>query len=213
MEVDIIVDLRDRLGMIRDQGKRPTCMAFAASDAHSFARASSEPLSVEYAFFHAINRTVHKDRTRGIAFRHVSEAISKDGQPLEADWSYLTNLSAGDDWSPPATVGRVFYRNSNKLAATMPVVYAGLDEGHPMILTTNIGISFYQPNLKRLVLQPSTERTIATHALLAVGYAKIERDRCVLVRNSWGERWADKGYAWVHEGYLKTRLLGVGAMV
>jgi hypothetical protein len=213
MEIEIIVDLRNRFGMARDQGRRPTCMAFATSDAHSFARDSAEPLSVEYLFFHAVDRTAHKDRTRGIAFRHISEAISQDGQPPETSWLYLANLSAADEWNPPSAVGPIFYRRSNSVTATVPAIYARLDGGHPAILSINIGISFFQADLRSLPLLQSAERTVATHAVLAVGYGKIDTGNCLLVRNSWGEGWADRGYGWIHEAYLTPRLLGVGIML
>ena len=51
-----VVDLRGDLGPARDQDPRPTCMAFAASDAHGAARDGWEPLSTEWAYYHALKR-------------------------------------------------------------------------------------------------------------------------------------------------------------
>ena len=56
MMVTAMVDLRAQFGAVRDQGDRPTCLAFAASDAHAACRPHWEPLSSEYAFFHAQKR-------------------------------------------------------------------------------------------------------------------------------------------------------------
>jgi hypothetical protein len=89
MTPDVIVDLRNQFGPVRDQGARPTCMAFAASDAHSFARASVDPLSAEYAFYHAVHRQLIPDRTKGVSFSAMVDAIATDGQPLESSWPYL----------------------------------------------------------------------------------------------------------------------------
>ena len=54
--IKILVDLRNNLGPARDQDPRPTCMAFAASDAHAAARDGWEPLSTEWAYYHALKR-------------------------------------------------------------------------------------------------------------------------------------------------------------
>ena len=51
-----LVDLRGSFGPARDQNPRPTCMAFAASDAHAGARSGWTPLSAEWAYYHAVKR-------------------------------------------------------------------------------------------------------------------------------------------------------------
>ena len=48
--VEVDVDLRGEFGPVRDQGSRPTCLAFAASDSHAGVRAGWRPLSCEFAF-------------------------------------------------------------------------------------------------------------------------------------------------------------------
>jgi C1A family cysteine protease len=211
--MEVIVDLRPQIGHTRDQGKRPTCAAFAASDAHSFARGSLDALSAEYAFFHAVKRTAAKDRNKGVSLKHVFEAISEDGQPLEAGWPYLISLSATDEWNPPQTIEAIFCCSSNRLAAVMASIYKGLDEGRPVILGMNIGVSFYHAGHNAIISAAVNEPRLNSHAVLAVGYGKKGRVRFVLIRNSWGKKWGDNGYAWIHEDYLKPRLLVAGVMV
>jgi C1A family cysteine protease len=54
------------------------------------------------------------------------------------------------------------------------------------------------------------EQLIGGHAMLAVGYddeRMIGPDQgAVLVRNSWGQGWGDKGYAWLPYRYIETKL-------
>ena len=57
--ITIRKDLRSRFGPPRDQGQRPTCLAFAMSDAHGAARGPWEDLSCEYLFHHAKKREQH----------------------------------------------------------------------------------------------------------------------------------------------------------
>ncbi len=44
------------------------------------------------------------------------------------------------------------------------------------------------------------------HAVLLVGYEMRNGQLFFLMRNSWGEAWADRGYAWVSAAYLQTQL-------
>ena len=56
-DIAVECDLGSLFGDVRDQGDRPTCLAFAASDAHAALRAGWEPLSCEYAFYQAQRRS------------------------------------------------------------------------------------------------------------------------------------------------------------
>ena len=62
--VEITIDLRGQFGPARDQGKRPTCMSFAASDAHAAAKDTLDPLSAEFAHYHAVQRASPPIRIR-----------------------------------------------------------------------------------------------------------------------------------------------------
>ena len=42
------------------------------------------------------------------------------------------------------------------------------------------------------------------HAVLAIGYDDVNRK--LLIRNSWGEDWGDKGYAWLPYSYIEQGL-------
>ena len=46
-------DLRGRFGSARDQGRRPTCLVFAASDSHAATRQPWSELCCEYLFYAA----------------------------------------------------------------------------------------------------------------------------------------------------------------
>jgi Papain family cysteine protease len=41
------------------------------------------------------------------------------------------------------------------------------------------------------------------HAFSLVGYTHVDSERYFLVKNSWGPRWGDGGYAWIHEQSLR----------
>ncbi len=91
MTVEVVCDLRYRFGPARDQGTRPTCLAFAASDAHAALREPWGPLSCEFAFYHA-QRRAGRPPTSGALLPHMLETLKEDGQPVERDWPYLARL-------------------------------------------------------------------------------------------------------------------------
>ncbi len=51
------------------------------------------------------------------------------------------------------------------------------------------------------------------HAFSIVGYTHVEGERYFLIKNSWGERWGDKGYAWIHELTLRKIIHGGSVVV
>ncbi len=211
MTPDVIVDLRNQFGPVRDQGERPTCMAFAASDVHSFARDSLDMLSAEYAFYHAVHRQLTPDRTKGVSFSAMVDTIAMDGQPMESGWPYLSDLQANDPWTPPASPGTIYRRNTRTIVNALKEIFDALLTGSPVILGMEISNSFY--NLRAGdVLPVANEALAGRHALIAVGLGVQNSAHCLLLRNSWGTGWGEFGHGWIHEDYLAPRLIVAGIM-
>jgi hypothetical protein len=212
MGIKVSVDLRHRFGPIRHQRKRPTCMAFAASDAHSFARGELDALSAEYAFYHAVQRKPVPDRSKGVSYEVMTETIAVDGQPLEVGWPYLENLQPADPWTPPTSSGTVYRRTAKTIGKTVDDLVKALDCGSAVLVVMEISTTFYRLK-ENSVLPPLTgEKRRAVHAMVVVGYGEHNGERCLLLRNSWGDTWANEGYGWVHENYLAPRLITAGVM-
>lgn len=210
MGISILVDLRGRFGPVRNQGGRPTCIAFAASDTHSFARGSADYLSVEYAFYHAVRRQKPADPTQGVSMPTILDAISADGQPPEDVWPYLPVLPTPiSSWAPPDNAAPIFRHGLVAKGATTSTIIAALDGGQPTLLAARISEQFHRPPSDYIVRPVAGDRDTGNHALIAVGHGTSANDTVILVRNSWGERWADQGYIWVTSEYLASRLFGI----
>lgn len=204
----VTVDLRPLFGPIRNQGPRPTCLAFAASDAHAALRDGWVALSCEYAFYHA-QRRAQRTPSQGALISSMSEVLRHDGQPTESGWPYLpATPTDATSWRPPAEVGPLFGCVGEISNASVDQIVAALDQGRPVIILTTLSRAFFSPSAQAVVDPavgevPEPERR---HAVIAVGHGTVDGKRAILVRNSWGSRWGDGGYAWLTADFLGPRM-------
>lgn len=207
-------DISSMFGPARNQLARPTCLAFAASDAHAALRSGWAPLSCEYIFFHA-QRRANRLPSVGAILSTMLEAIRLDGQPEEIGWPYLSATPAdARSWMPPKQVGALYRRNGKTPGLTFDAIADEITSGHPVILLTMLSRSFFRPSSDGIVHpetaeNPEPERR---HAVIGVGHGKADGHRAILVRNSWGAGWGVGGYAWLTEAFLKPRLFAIAML-
>lgn len=214
-DITVSVDLRGLLGPIRNQGARPTCLAFAASDAHAALRGAWKPLSCEYAFYQA-QRRAGRPPDAGALLSSMLEALREDGQPEESGWPYLpTTPTDTASWTPPLDVGTMFGRNGKTSVHAVDLVIQELEQGRPMIILLVLSRTFYQPHPQGVVDPAADEKPEPQrrHAVLAVGHGTVDEQRAILVRNSWGPTWADAGYGWLTERFLGPRIFAAATLL
>jgi len=213
MTITIARDLRGKFGEVRDQRARPTCLAFATSDLHAISH--PEPftaLSVEYLFFHAVQRSRSPNPRKGVTLTAIAGALRTEGQPIEAAWPYLpavpTDLSK---WRPPR--GLTVYRQA--LCArtdSVAAIISAIDNKQAVLLCLKISEAFYHPDEFGVVAYIKNDRDTGYHAVLAVGRGAVGGDSMILVRNSWGGDWGAGGHAWLHSGYVSHRLCSMSTI-
>lgn len=212
--VEIDVDLRGLFGAVRDQGARPTCLAFAASDSHAGLRAGWDPLSCEFAFYHA-QRRAGRTVAQGAVLGAMLEALRIDGQPVEGGWPYLDAAPADPAaWMPPNDVGERFARVGVAGGGDLAGVRANLAAGRPMLVLTMLSRSFFMPVEGVVDAAPGeVPEPSQRHALVAVGAGRVLGMPAVLVRNSWGLAWGLDGHAWLTDRFLGPRLFATAALL
>ncbi len=209
------VDLRSLFGPSRNQGSRPTCMAFAASDTHAALRTGWAPLSCEYAFYQA-QRRAGRPPSEGALLSSMLDALREDGQPEESGWPYLATTPADvGTWAPPAKIGALFGRNGEKSSPSLDRVIHELDQGRPVIVLLMLSRAFYAPTSQAVVdpaigEAPEPERR---HAVIAVGHGTVDGQRAILIRNSWGPTWGEAGYGWLTERFLGPRIYATATLM
>ena len=212
--IDIVRDLRPLFGPARDQGARPTCLAFAASDTHAGLRDGWAPLSCEFAFY-AAQKRAGRPPTSGALLSTMLDALRLDGQPDEKGWPYLAAVPADHRlWTPPATVGPLYGRNGQRDGTDLSSILAALDRDTPVLMLTMLSRSFFQPRGDGVVDPANDElpEPAQRHAVVAVGHGTVDGTPAILIRNSWGPGWGLEGHAWLTERFLAPRLFATAKL-
>lgn len=209
----ITKDLRGRFLAARDQGGRPTCLAFALSDLHAAHRTPLASLSAEFLFFHTVRRTPGQRFDQGLVAPIAAESLRHDGQPLETVWPYspvwprtLTPVT------PPATTA-VWRAASDNQSASVQTIRDLLDRDRPSVIIMSLTESFFSPAADGILrLRYPDPHIPGWHAVVAVGYDNAPGRNHILIRNSWGQAWGAAGHAWLDESYLSPKLSSVTAL-
>jgi hypothetical protein len=212
--ITVLKDLRAEFGPARNQGPRPTCLAFAASDTHAALRPGWSPLSCEFAFYHA-QRRASRPPGSGALLSAMLGTLRHDGQPEEAGWPYLpATPTDAAGWAPPANVGPRFGRAGAPYAPSIDAVVAEIDANRPVILLLMLSRAFYAPSADAVIRSATGEapEPARRHAVVAVGHGRVDGERAILVRNSWGSGWGAAGHGWLTETFLAPRLFAAALL-
>jgi hypothetical protein len=213
------IDLRSRLsGGARDQGVRPTCLAFAISSAHEAERYTDttpfQHLSPESIWQHA-KAGGFTDST-GLSAPAAQAALVDEGQPLLSDWSYSAPVAT----DRPATLIDPPWNR----AAMEPIALLRDEDEQPLedalaasriiVLQVPVTGQFDWPDRSGIIWYEPNAVSRGLHAVAVVGAANIANvGRCFLIQNSWGAGWAMSGYAWAHVSFVSNAAVAVHRIV
>ena len=214
-------DLRPGCPPVYDQGQVGSCTANSIAGAFEFTQkkqmlADFMPSRL-FIYYNerAMEGTTNQDA--GAQIRDGIKSVVKQGVPPESEWPYSEDMSvvtkkpnstAYSDALQHKVVS--YHRISSRTADGMlNLMKSCLADGYPFCFgftvysafegaeVANTGI-LKMPNLKK-------EDIVGGHAVLAVGYD--DKKKMVLVRNSWGNKWGQKGYFWMPYAYISDKNL------
>lgn len=189
----------------RDQGTRPTCIAFALADVELAAAAGQVALSPEYLYQSAARQSPEWMPGSGVSLRAALAAASA-GQPVEDDYPY--QMIEPESPIPPLPHSFDLYGLPVRYyQVDIPHVLHSLQSGFAIGFGLHLTRSFYHPH-NGVVGFEAEVRPGTLHAVSAVGVGKGPGDELYfLVRNSWGKSWGINGNAWLPLAYVQTHTL------
>lgn len=225
-----MVNLVDKMGPVRDQGERGTCVSFASLAAREFLAGNAVDLSEQH-FYWNCKQHDNMPEESGTTLQTAAMVFREYGVCEESMWPYdPTQGDREDGGDPPsgweAAAEEYAWDNAGGVDASIEAIkriLAGeaVDTPQPVVIGAIVfESSFFSPDTLysgRITMPFHGEPHAGGHAMCVVGYQddnKAPGGGYWILRNSWGSRW---GAACEHGGgyglmpYAYFRLYGVDA--
>ncbi len=207
---------------VKDQGKRPTCSAFAGASAiEILLRQSKSSISVseQYLYWSSkpyCQKSPCSKKGSWISFAY-DKSISAQGFdiPNSVDCPYNAKSEPGNETQIPlingCRNGKVKVDRYKKVNSSIEL-YNSLNSNHPVIIGVKLSPNFYTTNgiitYQDSLVNGKMDQHANGHALLLIGHMKLpkklrsEGKLCYLAVNSWTKGWGAGGYACITEKWL-----------
>ena len=207
------VDLRVNDGPVFDQGSLGSCTGQATAGAYMHnLKKQSEPFFIPSRLFiyyqgRKALRTIKEDS--GAMLRDCIKSVHRDGVCDEDHWPYVIA-------SFTKRPSRKSYKQAKKHQSTSYSRVPRSLDGFKSCLAAGLpfvfGFAVYESFMTREVAKTGTmswpskeEKSYGGHAVLCVGYDDSLEGGRFIVKNSWSDKWGDKGYFYMPYEYLTGR--------
>jgi len=204
------IDLRPFCSKVEDQGDLGSCTGNAIAGAIELLEmkhptAGFKDISRLFIYYNErvyIN-TVRQDS--GAYIRDGIKSVAKIGAAAEILWPYDPAKFARKPSKKAYTDATNRKFSSYLRISTFNDQLACLNDGYPFVFGFSVYESFMSDTVASNGIVPMpqpSEKQMGGHAVLAVGYDSTKKQ--VIVRNSWGSGWGDKGYFYMPYEYLQN---------
>lgn len=199
------IDLREYFPEVRSQGKFGTCVPFATTALREYYIAKDAGargtdityLSPSYIYY----PSGPKD---GMYFESAFQILKKEGVPPETERLYDVNPENTKQFKEPLTSlqqqNAVPYKISSYQAIRQATMIADIKQAlanqDPVLVGIHVYPNFDATPISGIVPPVTEKKSRGGHALVVVGYD--ETNQWFIVRNSWGAKFGDQGYAYMH---------------
>ena len=187
-----ILDLRNNLGPVRDQGSLGSCVSFASSAMKEWQERTegtfNEYLSPAYIY---VNRENHPDE--GMYLSNACDILANKGVCSESSYSYNNFVSNPDPNNiNPSNLSTSVIKEANKFRTSNSVLVETINNLKTALYLHGpciIGTLVYYPMNKRMWIPTNpnnlNENLAGGHCMAIVGY----NNNGFIIRNSWSNMW------------------------
>ena len=207
-----MIDLRKSCSPVEDQSDLGSCTANALAGALEYLMIKDKIPYIDMSrLFIYYNERVIENSVKtdsGAMIRDGIKSLAKQGACSEKNWPYITSKFA----AKPTRACYIEGLNHQILAYarinSLDELRACLADGFPVVFGFSVYEGFESPQVAKsgiLNMPTSSEKLLGGHAVLAVGYDDAAKR--IIVRNSWGTGWGQKGYFTMPYDYVANRNL------
>lgn len=205
------IDLRNLDSPVANQGQLGACTGFAiAKGLREFLlnkqKKQFTALSPLFLYYNERKREGSINEDAGAAISDGMNEIKENGIAPEKDWPYdITKFTI----EPPAYA----YKNAKefKVKTIKPLrgitsIKNELNKQNPVVFGIDVYQSFDEAKAGNIpVPNVKSEPLLGGHAVFCVGYDDFKK--VMIMKNSWGNDWGDKGYFYLPYEYFKLGLV------
>ena len=200
------VNLKEYFTKVKDQGQIGACTVFAIASIYEYIlkRFSEEEydLSESFVYYNVRHMDGKELEDTGSSFQDVIASIGEQGICTEALHPYTRLLSdvPSDEAYLDGEQRRI--TKAMNVNITENDIKSAIQEGYPVAISLKIFDSFNAISgfVKRPTEEEINSADFGYHAMVVVGYS--DDTKFFVVRNSWGERFGDKGYCYIPYSYV-----------
>lgn len=212
------VDLRQWSSPIDNQGELGSCTGFSIKAARELmlkrdGQPAYAPLSALFLYYYERKREGTIDEDAGAMITTGFEVLKDVGISREATWSYDDSNDNNPDTKekfqlPPSAEAYSDARNYRvktirSLESLRNIRYE-LANRNPVVIGIEVYEAFFDTKTGMLPKPNPNEKSQGGHAVTIVGYDDAQK--VLIVKNSWGNDWGDKGYFYLPYEYVKLGL-------
>jgi len=207
------VDLRKICPPVFNQGALGSCTANALLAAVECGKRlqgqKTKRLSRLFLYYNERDMIGTVSSDSGAYLRDGVKSLNKQGVCLEKEWRYGSSTKPGAKFTKKPSKKCYESALDNQIISYWRIspdfqdIRACLADGYPFVFGFSVYSSFMTEEVYNTGIMPMPkpyESMLGGHAVMAAGYD--DDKEMLLVRNSWGKEWGDKGYFWMPYEYI-----------
>lgn len=209
----VSIDLSSSFAPVRNQGKLGSCAAFAVSSVVEAMHPGDKRFSPAFLYWTAREEKDATTVDSGASLNDVIKAVKKNGVCVEDNMPYIAdNYAMAPTEAAFKEALDCMVVEAKTVEPRLNDIKSALSDGYPVIIAAKIFDSFSDTR-NGFVRHPSSRELIedtcadnhGNHAMVVCGYS--DKERILIVRNSWGKDFGNEGYCYMPYSYARKYIL------